>query len=148
VTEFSAIRSAIVTALSPLNDRDAMGTGADWIEVSDFAVPEPGLRVPIICVWGLQDADWVGGMHQGGTDIEVLVRAITGTLTEIPPQMTIDFLLMGESSVKSLLETDKTLGGTVDDLFVSNMTGHREFPLGGSRVLGADWNVQILLPGI
>jgi hypothetical protein len=138
VTEFSEIRQAFATNLEALNVDES------WIEVSPYAIPDPGFRMPVIMVWGIDDEEGVT-FDRGTSDMFVVIRAVTGTMVEVPPQQTLDRLLMGELDVTGLIESDRTLGGLVDDLFVANMTGHREFPQGSSRVLGAEWRVRLIL---
>lgn len=47
----------------------------------------------------------------------------------------------GERSVKALLEADRTLGGSVEDLMVVANSGYRLYPSPEGPQLGAEWTV-------
>lgn len=54
----------------------------------------------------------------------------------------------GAKSVKAAVESDRTLGGTVDDLRVVSASGYSVRPReGGGAVLWVEWAVQILAAG-
>lgn len=62
-------------------------------------------------------------------------------------QKKIDALLAptGATSVKTAIEGDKTLGGVVDDLRVTEATGYRQAVTpDGKAVVVVEWNVKII----
>ena len=96
-------------------------------------------------VRGIDETDYRVGMGAGGADLQVIVETLVGNTTDIGPQVVLDTMLFGDTAVKTLLETDKTLGGAVEDLYVSRMSGVKVFTLPHKRVLGAEWVVEIVL---
>lgn len=86
--------------------------------------------------------------HQRGMDEHTLtVRVYVATTLDKAAQKTLDRMLApeGEYSVKAALEADRDLGGTVDDLHVTECTGYRIFPReGAASLLGAEWSVRVI----
>lgn len=109
------------------------------VQVSPYAIDDP--TPPTVSVRGLDVVDYT----KGGPDLTVTIEAIVGTVTEIGPQVVLDQMLFGATAVKALLESDKTLSGSVDDSFVTTMSGHKVFVLPAKRVLGAEWTLHIVL---
>lgn len=137
-TEFVDIRNGFAANLAALNADD------DWIGVSPYAVPDPGGRVPIIMVWGLDDDEETTFAH-GTAELIVIIRAVTGTMTEVAPQENIDRLLTGDLNIPGIIAADPTLGNKVAEAFVLGSSGHREFVQGASRLFGAEWRVRVTL---
>lgn len=83
----------------------------------------------------------------GSKENEPLDRMVVG-ITLGPPtpelEVALDELLepIGERSVRTLLEADRTLGGLVDDLIVIANSGYRLYPGPEGPVLGAEWTVS------
>jgi hypothetical protein len=80
----------------------------------------------------------------------MIVRVFVGVASDIGAQKRLDAMIAssGASSVKQALESDPTLGGTVDDLRVTRCTGYRVFTReGGTGVLGAEWEVEVIATG-
>ncbi|HXO86433.1 MAG TPA: hypothetical protein VN803_13015 [Gemmatimonadales bacterium] len=94
---------------------------------------------------------------RGLDDMRFLVRVFVGLTTDIGAQKRLYRMLAstGDDSIKTALESNRTLGGLIDDLWVSNCSGLklfvREVTAGrGSAqgpLLGAEWTVQILATG-
>lgn len=92
------------------------------------------------------EIDWDRAMQRGLDELTLTIRAFVAISTDIGAQHRLDELLApsGPSSVKAAAESDRTLGGLVDDLRVTRCTGYRLFTRdGGVSVLGAEWTVQI-----
>ena len=54
----------------------------------------------------------------------------------------------GATSVKAAVESDRTLGGVVESLRVTQCSGYQTYTLPGDRqVLGAEWTVEIHAAG-
>lgn len=87
-----------------------------------------------------------------GTDlIKLIVRVMVGINTDVGAQKLLDTFLAssGPKSIKAALETDESLGGLVDNVNVTACTGYRIFKReGGASLLGAEWTVEVLAPGV
>lgn len=78
------------------------------------------------------------------------VRVFVGPSSDIGAQKRLDTMLApaGTDSIKAALESDRTLGGMVDDLQVTRCEGYRVFVREGApSVLGAEWTVVVLAEG-
>lgn len=53
--------------------------------------------------------------------------------------------LIDDDTVKDRVEADKTLGGVVDDLHVTEVSGEQLYTRGGSTFLGCEWTVRVLV---
>jgi hypothetical protein len=99
--------------------------------------------------WVLPDrVDYDGAMARGMDELRFKVHAIFPLTTDIGSQKKLDELLApsGARSVKAAIEGDKTLGGVVDDLRVSEAQNYGVYELVGARgpVLGCEWTVEII----
>lgn len=142
MTEFAAIRAAIVTALAPLNT----GTRGEWLQVYGYQVSDPS--PPVVQIIGITDVAYdvgMGNVRSAGAEIRVLLEAQLGTNAEQSAQDNLDQLLVGELAVPYLLMADPTLGGKVSSSAVPNARGHIYTASGPSRVLTATWELQLLL---
>lgn len=89
--------------------------------------------------------------HGGNTnELTILVRGIVqiGDTTEAQKDMDDWLEPSGATSVKALLEADKTLGGKIDNLFVRSASAPR--PLAtpdkpNAGLLAAEWTVDVIL---
>lgn len=83
-----------------------------------------------------------------GHDVWMMkVRVMAGAVTDRGCQARLDRFLApsGPDSVKAALESDPTLGGTVDDLHVQRSSGYQLMGRdGGGPVLSAEWDVEVL----
>jgi len=86
-------------------------------------------------------------MHGGLVEYTFTVQAFVALGLDQGAQMRLDQMLTisGVSSVKASLESDKTLGGLVSDVWVSEMSTYRlvELPGVDGKVLQADWVVLV-----
>jgi hypothetical protein len=76
-----------------------------------------------------------------------LVRVFVGLTSDKHAQQRLDLMLAGsgDGSVKEAIEADTTLGGTVDDLRVTSVSGYRIYGAEkASPVLGAEWAIEVL----
>jgi hypothetical protein len=87
--------------------------------------------------------------HQRGLDeIMMTVRVFVGAGLNEGAQKLLDLMLAasGEYSVKTALESDRTLGGAADDIHVTSCTGPRIFTRDAMpSAIGAEWTVRVLL---
>ena len=85
-----------------------------------------------------------GGLHRP----TMLVRVYVSNVTDQGSHAKLDSYLDpdGVNSVKAAIESDRTLGGVVDDLHVTSATGAQTYGLEGQpTMLGSEWTVEIWL---
>ena len=109
--------------------------------------PEP----PCFEVASPDDGYVYGPTFQRGTDsVTIIVRGIIQLGESTESQKTLDDWMepSGSTSVKTLLESDRTLGGAVDDLMVVSVIGPRRLAtpeVPGAIYLCAEWLVRIIV---
>lgn len=134
----AAIRQAIADNCESI-------TGVQW---SAYILSNPTPPTGMVGLFRVPDEDTT--FQRGKQRYEVDVRVYVGTATDIGAQKQLDPFLMGSAALKPNLETDKTLGGLVDDLRVTD-TRPAQFVEGGSRqggrmmYLGCEWTVEFLV---
>lgn len=80
-----------------------------------------------------------------GGELDIIVRGIVGGEPD-EEQARLDSWLTGSTgSVKSAIESDRTLGGAVADLRVTQATGHRRLLTEEGLFLCAEWTVHLIL---
>lgn len=91
-------------------------------------------------------------MQRGLDCVHITITAFVGLVADQGAQILLDTLLAptGASSVKTAAESDKTLGGTVQDLRVTQHNGYQVFAdpnigrgTGHGQYLAADWTVEV-----
>jgi hypothetical protein len=145
MAELADIRAGIAANLATLNDPGIEVEEDEFLsmQVSAYSLASPNL--PAIMVTGIETVDYKVAFRQGGVTFNAVVQAFVSESTDESPQRILDQLLLGEHSVKTLLETDKTFGVTGLDSFVTVQSGHKVFKLLNSQYLGAEWTVEIIL---
>lgn len=138
----AAIRAGIVANLAPLTD-PGVTVGDSTIPVQVLLYQLDDVSPPSIVVEALDEIDYTVSFGSPGRsgDLRIIVQAVTGTVLDAGAQIVLDTMLLGDTAVKKLIESDPTLGGSVEDSYVSHCTGHKLFPLPGKKVLGAEWTV-------
>lgn len=85
-----------------------------------------------------------------GTDLLTYrVQAIVGTVDDVGAQRLLATFVQGSGSTsfKAALESDRTLGGVVDDLRVTDYLGDKIMTLpSGVDYLVGEWAVEVLAP--
>lgn len=76
------------------------------------------------------------------------VRVFVGATADLGAQKKLDAFIdpTGDSSIKTLIETDRTLGGVCDHVQVLKCSGYKTYQLAhnaGGLWLGAEWTVQV-----
>lgn len=93
------------------------------------------------------DIEYDLAMQRGLDLMPFTVEVFTGAPGDIAQQVNLDAYLAasGERSIKQAIETDRTLGGLVDDLHVTSAIGYRAVVLPGRNdpLLSATWRVHI-----
>ena len=130
---YADIRAGLVTRLSSLG-----------IQSTGYLVSSP--TPPTIEVFpGITTYD---STFQRGMDEAIFqVRITVAVSLEEAAQRKLDEYLdrSGSNSVKTLIESDRTLGGVVKDLRVEEVTGHQVAIVDARQVLSATWTVRVYL---
>lgn len=131
----SAIREALRAALAAVY--------TDWQTTAYFlANPSP----PSIDVMPGGIA-YDTAMARGNDDLTYIVRAIVPLTLDLGSQAKLDTLLdrSGATSMKATLEADKTLGGVVSDLRVTEASEYKVYAVvGGTDALGVEFTVEVI----
>jgi hypothetical protein len=137
MADVTAIREALAAALAVIPD----------VQVNAYALSsatppcievEPGSTTYDIA------------MGRGADRLKFTVRAFVALNLDIGAQMRLDLMLAGSgaNSVKAAVETDRTLGGLVDSLRVTENMGYRRFVKEQAHVLlGSEWTVEVIASG-
>jgi hypothetical protein len=86
-------------------------------------------------------------MGRGLDEVIVTVRVTVTVSLDMAAQIKLDEYLApsGAGSVKTLIETDRTLGGTVKTLQVTQASGYQvSVTKDGGQALSCDWSVRVL----
>ncbi len=89
----------------------------------------------------LYDTAMAGGLH----DETVIVRAtVQPGDVESSAQNALDLLVSpGTAGLKAALEADRTLGGTVQSLRVTDASEYKVYAVSGTPLIGVEFNVSI-----
>lgn len=135
--DLEVIRAAIGTNLATL-------CAAEGYQFTPYMLAEP--TPPTVQVLGAGDIIYDIAMQRGGDQNEVLVQAFVCMISDIASQAKLDRLLAssGPTSMKEAIQSDPTLGGSVDDVRVTRCSGQQIFrKLNNEQVVGATWYVQV-----
>jgi hypothetical protein len=121
--------------------------GAHGIQVEPIRVANP--TPPTIDM--IPDTPFLERTAQGGHSWEAVfvVRARVGTVDNVSAQQ----LLLGlldprqDSSLRAVIEADRTIGGTVDDSHLDQLSpsGQIIYQETGTTLLGAEWRIRLVL---
>jgi hypothetical protein len=113
----------------------------------------PGLRVsetipdqpnPPMAVISLETVNYDQTFQRGMTEYLFTVSVLAGRVSERHAQARLDsYIDPGSATVKTAIESDKSLGGKVFDVRVSEMSNIGAVNLGETIYLGADFSVQV-----
>lgn len=129
------IRSGLQTRLATITD----------LQVMPYALSNPSPPAAYIFPAETQyDQTFNRGTDLWTFTVQIVVSAQVDTGSQI--QLDAFLAPSGSGSVKTAIEADKTLGGVVQTLHVSSVSGYRFY---GTEppVLGAEWTVDIYAPG-
>lgn len=142
MSDLAAIRAGLAGALAAVQD----GNGSPNIQA--YANDNP--QIPEIRVLRPEEITYDIASDGGGDSYLFIVQALVGLIDDQSAQENLDLMLGREAakSVKSAIETKdgsgtRSLGGAVEDVWVKSASGYREYEIGGARVLGAEWTVQV-----
>jgi len=113
----------------------------------------PGLRVsetipdqpnPPMAVISLETVNYDQTFQRGMSEYQFTVSVIAGRVSERTAQARLDsYIDPGSATVKTAIESDRSLGGKVFDVRVSEMSNIGAVNLGETVYLGADFSVQV-----
>jgi hypothetical protein len=133
--EISQIRAGLVA-----NIKAVVGNTA---QVSPYRSESP--TPPTIQVTGFGE---VLKVAMGSWEIDnFLVQGLAGAPTQESAQMRLDTWLSptGATNIWTAIESDKTLGGIVNNAIVTRCDGAQFIETPGGEVLGTTWHIQIEL---
>lgn len=133
--DINAMRTAIAANLATI---DGLRTSAT---VPDNPSPPIAVVMPTRVVY---DNAYARGLDT----YEFLVRLIGNRITDRNAQNSLDAYLQstGASSVKTAIESDKTLDGSASDCRVQEMRAYGPLGIGEVTFLSADFIVQVIAP--
>jgi hypothetical protein len=135
VVEISQIRAGLVA-----NIKAVVGNTA---QVSPYRSHAP--TPPTIMVTGFGE---VAKVAMGSWEIDnFLIQGLAGAPTQESAQMRLDTWLSpeGATNIWTAIESDKTLGGIVNNAIVTRCDGAQFIETPGGEVLGTTWHIQIEL---
>jgi hypothetical protein len=113
----------------------------------------PGLRVaetipdqpnPPMAVISLETVNYDQTFQRGMSEYTFTVSVLAGRVSERNAQRRLDsYIDPGSATVKNAIESDRSLGGKVFDVRVSDMSNIGAVNLGETIYLGADFSVQV-----
>jgi hypothetical protein len=105
----------------------------------------PDLPNPPIAVVSLSSVEYDGAFNKGLTRYNFAVTVIVGRAAEREAQRRLDtYISTGASSVKSAVESDKTLGGNAYDCRVVAMNSVGSLNISDTTYLAADFTVAVI----
>jgi hypothetical protein len=137
VVVVSDIRLGIATALEGMQDASGKPSISAYA-TTDFVVPH-------IRVLRIEDVNYDIAMQGGGDSYVFILQALVGDIEARATQEQLDAMIArdGAQSVKSAIEADDSLGGTVDQIWIRLCSGYRQYTVNGTIVLGCEWEAQV-----
>ena len=132
MADISAIRAGIATNLGTISG----------LRTSSFV---PDVLNPPVAVVRPDNIAFDTAFARGLDTLEFVVMTIVGRVDERTSQARLDAYCnsTGASSVKRAIESDRTLGGAVSDLRVTEMRNYTSVSIGDVIYLAAEFVVQV-----
>jgi hypothetical protein len=109
------------------------------------AAEVPDLPNPPIAIVALNSVSYDRAYAQGMTSYTFTVTVIVGRVAEREAQRRLDsYISTGATSVKSAVESDKTLGGNAYDCRVVSMDSVGQLTISDNTYLAADFTVTVI----
>ena len=125
--------------------RQALATNIATIPGLRTAAEVPDLPNPPIAIVALRSVTYDGAFNNGLTNYNFAVTVIVGRAAEREAQRRLDaYISTGASSVKSAVESDKTLGGNAYDCRVVSMDSVGSLSISDTTYLAADFTVSVI----
>lgn len=139
MSQAESIRNGIVSNLAPL----LKSNGGPLGQVSAYMKSNP--TAPCAEVGG-GPIVYDRAMHRGLDEVAFTVTVLFPFTQDVSQQKILDQLrdATGATSVKTLIESDRTLGGACQDLHVTQATEPRLYDRQqGGIVLGCEWQIAV-----
>jgi hypothetical protein len=125
--------------------RQALAANLATIPGLRTAAEVPDLPNPPIAIVGLRAVTYDGSFDGGLTNYNFAVTVIVGRAAEREAQRRLDsYISTGATSVKSAVESDKTLGGNAYDCRVVSMDSVGSLTISDTTYLAADFTVTVI----
>jgi hypothetical protein len=125
--------------------RTALATNLATISGLRTAAEIPDLPNPPIAIVALNNVSYDRAYANGMTMYTFVITVIVGRAAEREAQRKLDgYISTGASSVKSAVESDKTLGGYAYDCRVVSMDSVGSLTISDTTYLAADFTVTVI----
>jgi hypothetical protein len=125
--------------------RTRLATNLATISGLRTAAEIPDLPNPPVAVVSLNSVTYDGAYAKGLTTYNFSVTVIVGRSAEREAQRKLDaYISTGASSIKSAVESDKTLGGYAYDCRVVSMDSVGSLTISDTTYLAADFSVTVI----
>ena len=122
------------------------GLGANLSTIRGLRVAEtiPDQVNPPVAVVSLTTVDYDGALAGGLTTYNFTLTVIVGRMSERTAQRTLDaYITPGVGSIKTAVQSDRTLGGSAFDCRVESLTSYGSVTIGEVTYLAADFAVTV-----
>lgn len=125
--------------------RQGLATNVGTISGLRTASEIPDQASPPIAIVSLQSIDYHNAMQNGMTNFIFTVQVIVGRAAEKEAQRRLDQYAepSGATSVKSAIESDKSLNGNCQTLIVDSMPSVGSLQMNDQTYLAAEFSVQV-----
>jgi hypothetical protein len=111
------------------------------LRVSETIPDQPN---PPMAVISLETVNYDQTFQRGMSEYQFTVSVLAGRVSERNAQARLDsYIDPGSATIKNAIESDRSLGGKVFDVRVSEMSNIGAVNLGETVYLGADFSVQV-----
>jgi len=125
--------------------RQGLATNLATISGLRAVAEVPDLPNPPIAIVALNSVTYDRAYANGMTGYNFTVTVIVGRVAEREAQRRLDaYISTGDSSVKSAIESDKTLGGNAYDCRVVSMDSVGSLTISDNTYLAADFSVTVI----
>jgi hypothetical protein len=125
--------------------RTRLATNLATISGLRTAAEIPDLPNPPVAVVSLNSVTYDGAYAKGLTTYNLSITVIVGRVAEREAQRKLDaYISTGASSIKSAVESDKTLGGYAYDCRVVSMDSVGSLTVSDTTYLAADFTVAVI----
>jgi hypothetical protein len=125
--------------------RQGLATNLGTIPGLRAVAEVPDLPNPPIAIVALNSVTYDRAYAQGMTSYNFTITVIVGRVAEREAQRRLDtYISTGSSSVKSAVESDKTLGGNAYDCRVVSMDSVGSLSISDNTYLAADFSVTVI----
>lgn len=127
----SGIRQGLATNLATISN----------LRVS--ATMEDAPRPPIAMVYP-STIDFDLNANRGADTYTFIVYVLVGRADDRTAQNRLDGFVSGPSSVKTAIESDRTLGGAANTCRVTGMSNYQQISIGDTVFLGVEFEVEVV----